>query len=167
MSEVPAAVHARGNVAAGGRGAAAKGSESVRELPAAFHEHDPRELSWWVIGEVIGGTLEASRASVAAALLRLLHLLGPDAISDEEAWQEVELRGRIMHGQPPRSPEEWARVALLYDDEALEEFRRWEAELRGPLLEDDGRDVDHPDVLRDRTARERQVAPGIEDEDRG
>lgn len=146
---------------------AAKEPEPVRELPAAFHEHDPRELSWWVIGEVIGGTLEASRASVAAALLRLLHMLGPGAISDEEAWREVELRGRIMHGQPPRSPEEWARVALLYDDEALEEFKRWEAELRAPLLEDDGRDVDDPDVLRDRTAGKREVAPGVGDEHRG
>jgi hypothetical protein len=152
-------------VAAGKGSAAVAGAEPVRELPAAFHEHDARGLSWWVIGETLGGRLEAPRASVAAALLRLLHVLGPDPVSDEEAWQEVELRGRIMHGQPPRNPREWERVALLYDDEALEEFRRWEAELRGPLLEGDGRDADDPEVLRDRAAGERKVAGGIGDED--
>ena len=86
---------------------------------------------------MLAGRLDTRQASVAAALLRLLHALGPDPISDEEAWKEVELRGRIMHGMPPRSPEEWERVALLYDDEALEEFRRWDAALQRALLEGD------------------------------
>jgi hypothetical protein len=56
--------------------------------------------------------------------------LGPEPIDEDEALAEVELRGRLMHGQPPRDPEEWALAARRFDETAIREFRRWEELIR-------------------------------------
>ena len=61
--------------------------------------------------------------------MRILASLGPEPMAEAEALKQVELRGRIMHGQPPRNPQEWERAAAVFDDEALAEFHRWDDEI--------------------------------------
>jgi hypothetical protein len=52
--------------------------------------------------------------------------LGLEPYDEKEALREVELRGRLMHGQPPRDPEEWAFARERFDDNAMAEFERWQ-----------------------------------------
>ena len=66
----------------------------------------------------------------------------------------------FMHGLPPQSPEEWDYAATLYTDEALAEFRRWEALLKG-----DAGDVDKPHRFVYGVAHEREMPGLVERED--
>jgi hypothetical protein len=50
--------------------------------------------------------------------------LGPEGRSEEEQLREVELRGRLMFGMPPRDAEEWAFAESLFTEEALEPYRK-------------------------------------------
>lgn len=93
---------------------------------AALTERSARRLAWWVAAEMARGALETQRGTVLSNVLRLLHAMGPEPLDEEDALAEVEMRGRLMHGQPPRDPEEWARAERTFDEEAIGEFRRWE-----------------------------------------
>lgn len=118
-----------------------RGADHVPAAPPAKAEfpwlaaHDLRGLGWWLIEQVLLQELETGRASVVANLVRTLAALGPAPEEESAALREVELRGRLMHGLPPRTPEEWARAEAVFDDAALAEFRRWERLL---LEADDG-----------------------------
>lgn len=57
--------------------------------------------------------------------MRVLATLGPEPLAEEESLREIELRGLLMNGIPPRTPDEWELAAKVFDDEALSEFRRW------------------------------------------
>ena len=46
----------------------------------------------------------ASNAQALTAVLRVLAGLGPEPRQEEDALAEVELRGLLMHGVPPRTP---------------------------------------------------------------
>ena len=104
--------------------------DASRATPAALQQRDLRGLGWWVIERVLGEELPAQNASVLASVMRILATLGPEPLAEEEAWKEVELRGLLMHGDPPRNAEEWRRAAEIFDDASLAEFRRWEEENR-------------------------------------
>ena len=80
--------------------------------------HDPRRDGFV--------DLAAQRATVIASIIRTLTALGQEPLAADEALREVELRGRVMHGLPPRDPAEWEHAALVFSDDALDEFRRWE-----------------------------------------
>lgn len=85
---------------------------------------DISAITWWAIDGVALGWLETARASVLASLLRVATGLPPE--DEADALKEVELRGRLMHGQPPRDDAEWGLAESLFTEEALREFRRWE-----------------------------------------
>lgn len=129
--------------------------------PPPVAERDLRGTGWWLLEQLTGTVPFAAReGSVAASVLRVLAALGPEPASEDEALAEVELRGRLMHGQPPGTPQEWERAALVFEGDALAEFRRWEK-----LLEGDGLDRDDPLLGGDLGAGEGEVALLIEDED--
>ncbi len=124
---------------------------------------DLRGLGWWLVEGTLRQRVGAREASVVASLLRTLAALGPDEGDTEDALREVELRGVLMHGMPPRTPEEWARAARIFDDDALAEFRRWER----LLLEADHGDRPEPLDPGEVRAGDVDVSRGIDDEDRG
>lgn len=129
---------------------------------ATFRRRDLRSLGWWAIGELIGGALEERTGTVLASLMRTLAALGPEPLATEEALREVELRGLLMQGLPPRTPGEWELAARLFSAEAVAEIARWR-----PSGEDHaGHDLE-PLLLRDRAADEVEVAPVGEHEQRG
>jgi hypothetical protein len=117
-------------VAAGDDSSLAAGRAQVGYGPElrdrALEERDARRLAWWVAGEMARGTLETQRGTVLSSVLRLLHTMGPEPADQEDALAEVEMRGMLMHGLPPRDPEEWARAERTFNDEAMGEFHRWE-----------------------------------------
>ena len=103
----------------------------AREVPAAVAGHDLRQLAWWTAGSLIDGTLEARDVSAMCTLIRTLHALGPEPEDEDAVLAEIELRGVVMNGFPPRNEEEWALAAKVFDADAIREFHRWEAEGRG------------------------------------
>ncbi len=52
--------------------------------------------------------------------------MGPDEYDTEQMLREVELRGVLMNGIPPRNEAEWELAASIFDDDAIAEFKRWE-----------------------------------------
>lgn len=73
------------------------------------------------------GPITASAASALASLLRVAISLQRPPESTDEALLEVERRAHLMHGLPPRTPEEWAWAESRFSAEAVAEFRRWAA----------------------------------------
>lgn len=118
-------------------------------IPAAVAERDLRETGWWVIERLTSSQqFKSQEGSVVASVLRVLAGLGPSPLSEEEALAEVELWGRLAHGLPPASPEQWERAIRAFEPEAVDEYRRWEAdgERLALLLEGDGDDGGEPEV---------------------
>jgi len=139
-------------------------------LPRAVRERDVRGLAWWLMELLVSREDPAANAQALTAVLRVLAGLGPEPRQEEDALAEVELRGLLMHGVPPRTPGEWARAAELFSPEALREIARWEGLLAageggGALLEGEGRDGFQPFRLRDARAEHLEVAGLIHDED--
>lgn len=93
-------------------------------VPSAVTERDLRKFSWWLAAKVLRAELEPQRASVLATLVRVLASLGPDPMSEREALAEVELRGLLMHGIPPKNAEQWARAEAIFAPETLAEIER-------------------------------------------
>lgn len=147
----------------------ARDGEGEGGLPRAVRERDVRGLAWWLMELLISREDPASNAQALTAVLRVLAGLGPEPRQEEDALAEVELRGLLMHGVPPRTPGEWARAAELFSPEALREIARWEgllaAEADGVLLEGDGADRLQPFRLGDTRAEHLEVAGLIHHED--
>lgn len=98
-----------------------------RAMPEAVAERDLRDLAWWTAGALIDGTMEARDVSAMCTLIRTLHALGPEPEDQEAVLKEIELRGVVMNGFPPRNEEEWALAEQVFDADAIAEFHRWEA----------------------------------------
>lgn len=105
-------------------------------------------------------SLEPRDVAVLGALLRTLGALAGEDEGEEQALADAALRGKVMHGRPPGSEEEWTRAAELFDDAALAEFRRWAASGEG-----DGGDVRQPFRVGDGGADHADAPRRIEDED--
>ena len=120
----------------GGHAAArGEGAETPAPSPSpadAVRERDLRTLVWWLIEETLAGRITPPEASAVNRMMHTLLELGPGPEADEQALQEVALRGLLMHGVPPRTAEEWKRAAEVFDDAALAEFRRWDDPERLP-----------------------------------
>ena len=99
----------------------------VRAVPEAVAGRNLRQLAWWTIGALIDGSLEARDVAALCTLIRTLHTLGPEPEEEEAILAEIELRGVVMNGFPPRNDEEWALAERVFDADALAEFHRWEA----------------------------------------
>lgn len=100
---------------------------AVSERPEAVAERDLRDLAWWTAGALVDGTMEARDVSAMCTLIRTLHALGPEPEDQEAVLKEIELRGVVMNGFPPRNEEEWALAEQVFDADAIAEFHRWEA----------------------------------------
>lgn len=116
---------------------------AAESVPRPIRERDLRGTGWWLLERITGtGTVDQRAASAGATLLRVLAALGPERTSEEAALAEVELRGRIMHGQAPRTTAEWERAGRVFTNDAIGEFHRWD--LGDCLLEGDGVGEDDP-----------------------
>jgi hypothetical protein len=93
--------------------------------PAAVEARDLRELGWWTIEHTISGDVEPRSGTVICTIMRVLAALGPEPFAEEESLREIELRGLLMNGIPPRTADEWELAARIFDDDAASEFRRW------------------------------------------
>lgn len=100
---------------------------------------DLRELGWWLIEQVLEARIDQKDAAVVSTLIRTLATLGPSPLDDERALREVMLRGRLMHGLPPASEDEWRQAEEAFEPAAIAEFLRWR-----PLLEGDAEDRFEP-----------------------
>ena len=67
--------------------------------------------------------LDANRWLRAIATFVKLPVTDDD---QERILREIELRGVVMNGFPPRDEEEWALAEKVFDAEAITEFHRWE-----------------------------------------
>ena len=103
------------------------GPERPLSPAGVIRGRDLRALGWWLIEEALAGRITPPTVSAVNRMMHTLLQLGPAPEAEELALQEVALRGLLMHGVPPRTPEEWTRAAEIFDDEALAEFRRWGA----------------------------------------
>ncbi len=112
----------RANVRAGGR---ARNPEFT-EIPEAIARHNVRKSVWWLTEQLVLGTISSSRALALSRLLHTAAQMGPDEMDEEQILREVELRGVLMNGIPPRNEAEWELAASIFDDDAIAEFKRWE-----------------------------------------
>ena len=136
IEKCPHAGHARDSAAPERHGVAALAqadqpvgmtpATEERRAPEAIAGRDLRQLAWWTAGALIDGTLEARDVSAMCTLIRTLHALGPEPGDQEAILREIELRGVVMNGFPPRDEEEWALAERVFDAEAITEFHRWE-----------------------------------------
>ena len=113
-------------------------------LPEAVSRHDIPGVAWWALSGLVSGALASSDVAVLASLLRVLLAAGSTGLDDEAALQEVELRGLLMHGIPPRNDAEWEVLESTFSPEAVAEVRRWRR-----LLEADGLDSVNPGFFGD------------------
>ena len=101
------------------------------EAPVAVANRDLRGLAWWAVGALLTGAVPGREISALCTLIRVLHALGPEPEDEQVLLAEVELRGVVMNGFPPRDEEEWALAERVFDADAIEEFHRWEREGKG------------------------------------
>lgn len=94
--------------------------------PAAVTSRNLRDFAWWAAGALLSGELQGRDAAAVCSLIRTLHALGPEPADEEDVLAEIELRGVVMNGFPPRNEEEWALAERVFNPEAIEEFHRWE-----------------------------------------
>ncbi len=119
IDRCPHEAHTASRGAGGGPPPPPPPSEAVRE-------RDLHTLVWWLIEETLAGRITPPEASAVNRMMHTLLELGPTPEADEQALQEVALRGLLMHGVPPRTAEEWKRASEIFDEAALAEFRRWD-----------------------------------------
>ncbi len=126
----------------------------------AITRRDIGEVCWLIVERALteGGT-DGKGASVAVSALRILVGLPPAGKTAEAARKEAFLRGKVMHGIAPQSPEEWALAEEIFEEKAIEEFQRWE------LWERDDGYVDEPLALGDFAGDEPQAAALVDQED--
>jgi hypothetical protein len=108
-------------------------------IPPAVTEHDLRGFAWWLVSRLLSGELDTQRAGVLATLLRVLSALGPEPASRERAFAEAALRGRMMHGLPPRDAAQWELAESLFSQEVLDEYAGYARMLAEATGEDTGR----------------------------
>ena len=139
----------------------ARAAATPRAPAEALRERDLRGLGWWLIEEILSGRVTPPEASAVTRLMHTLLQLGPAPDDEERALEEVALRGLLMHGLPPRTPEEWQRAREAFDEDAIAEFLRW-----APLLEGDAEHDLHQLGLGDGAGGDGDVTDVGDDEDR-
>lgn len=128
--------------------------------PEAVVKRDVGEVCWLIVERALddpGG--DGRGAAVAVSALRILVGLPPAGQGAEAARKEAFLRGKIMHGIAPQYPEEWALAEAIFEEKAIEEFRRWE------LWERDDGYVDEPFGLGELARDEAQPPRVIDQQD--
>ncbi len=88
---------------------------------------DVRSTAWQVVELLLAdGAFQAGRGSAVISGLRLLASLGEHDDRAGRALAEVELRGLVMNGRPPRDAAEWALATEVFGPEAAGEMAAWE-----------------------------------------
>lgn len=128
--------------------------------PQALAEHDIRALAWWLFERVAGPEKFDPDARVLVTILRLLETLGPDPLEMDVILAETVLRGKLSHGIPPASEDEWTLARERFSGEAVAEFRRWP-----PLGKGNSDHAAEPFRLGDLRAHDADEAFAIDDED--
>ena len=90
-----------------------------------FDPDDLAALSRTVIAKLTRGAITPLEAIRWLRALRSFHDLPVSQEDQEEVLKEIELRGVVMNGFPPRNEEEWALAREVLDDDAIAEFERW------------------------------------------
>ena len=94
--------------------------------PPPARSRDVRDVAWRAVEAVMDDPAARSMGGLAS-MLRLIHSTDDGDADAERALREVELRGRLMNGLPPRDAAQWALARDSFSEEALAEFARWEA----------------------------------------
>jgi hypothetical protein len=123
-------------------------------------ERDIAETGWAVLEALTRGEIDQRAVGVVASVLRVLLTAGSSSIANEDALREVELRGLLMHGIPPRNDAEWSLMRATFSPEAVAEARRWR-----PLAEGDALDGVDAGVFREPFAGEEGESLVIEGDD--
>jgi len=92
-------------------------------------EPDIRNVAREAITRVLEDYASPVQVARFVRTLAQLHAMGPAPMAEHYALKQVELRGRIMHGQPPRNEDEWELARAIFDDDAIAEFERWDREI--------------------------------------
>lgn len=124
--------------------AAAATADAV-PLPGAVQERDISGVAWWAVEQLATGALEGRDGGTYATLLRVLLACDPDDPAAAAVLAEVELRGRLMHGLPPETMEQWRLLEARFGTDVVNEVRRWAG-----LFESDPLDIVDPALFRDR-----------------
>jgi len=96
------------------------------EPQAAKPMRDPRLLGQLAVERVFEENASPLQAARLIRTLRTLHAMGNLPEDEDRILAEVELRGVVMNGFPPRNEKEWALAREVFDDDAIREFHRWE-----------------------------------------
>lgn len=142
------------------RRGATRATSDPRPASEAISRRDIGEVCWLIVKRALddpGG--DGKGASVAVSALRILVGLPPAGQTAEAARKEAFLRGKVMHGIAPQTAEEWALAEEIFEEKAIEEFRRWE------LWERDDGYVDEPLGLGELARDEPQTPAVIDQED--
>lgn len=87
---------------------------------------DPHAIGRFAVEHAATSSASPLQTARLVRAVTQLHAMGEAPMDHELALREIELRGRIMNGQPPGNDEQWALAEQLFNDEALNEFHRWE-----------------------------------------
>lgn len=88
---------------------------------------DVRSTAWQVVDLLLADeAFQAGRGSAVISGLRLLASLGEHDDRAGRALAEVELRGLVMNGIPPRDAVEWALASEVFGAEVVHEMAGWE-----------------------------------------
>ena len=93
--------------------------------PETAEPRDPRVIGRIVVERVLDENASPIQAARFLRTLRSLDAMGDLPEDQERVLKEIELRGVVMNGFPPRNEEEWALAREVFDDDAIAEFERW------------------------------------------
>lgn len=96
-----------------------------------FDRNSLAPIAQSVVTRLTAGALTPLEAIRWLRAIRMFHELPMSTEDEDEMLAEIELRGVVMNGFPPRNEEEWELARKVFDAEAITEFHRWEAEGRG------------------------------------
>lgn len=143
IEQCPVASHARVRATGQKPQHAAPAKDGERRRPPVILEgiarRDIAGTGWSVAAALADGSIDQRDAAVFASILRVLLAAGSGGIADDDALREIELRGLLMHGLPPRDEDEWELLKRTFSPEAVREVVRWQ-----PLLEGDAFDAVEP-----------------------
>jgi len=91
-----------------------------------FDRNSLKPIAESVLTKLTDGAITPLEAIRWFRAIRNFHELPISQEDENEVLAEVELRGVVMNGFPPRNDEEWALAEKVFDADAIREFHRWE-----------------------------------------
>ena len=112
----------------------------IRAWPTNTSETHPSEkfdrkslgpIAQSVVVKLTAGAITPLEAIRWLRAIHIFHDLPMSTEDEDDVLAEIELRGVVMNGFPPRNDEEWELAKKVFDADAITEFHRWEAAGRG------------------------------------